>query len=104
MTKQIIEVLVADCDQYDFSGNLDEVIAKFQKIRDQYSDGNIRVDIDYSSGWYDSVSLYIRFYQKREETDAEYADRTQKEENFRQAQLAYKRQQLANLKKELGEE
>ena len=104
MTKQVKEFKLKEIQTWDFETSVDKLIEKLQSVRANYPENELRIEVGYRSGYYDSIDVEIEVFVTREETDAEYAERTRQEDSFRQAQLAYKRQQLANLKRELGEE
>lgn len=107
MTKRIIDVLRKYESVEDLmSGPIDEVIARLQKVREEKKIEGAELILEYETeyGSYgDSDRQVVNLYDRRLETDEEYADRTAKEQAAREQALNAKRLQLERLKKELGE-
>lgn len=107
MTKRIIDVLRKYESVEDLmSGSIDDVIARLQKVREEKKTEGVELILEYETdyGSYgDSDRQVVNLYDRRLETDEEYADRTAKEALERERVLNAKRVQLERLKKELGE-
>jgi hypothetical protein len=90
-------------DYGDFDGNIDDIIERLQKYKD---DGAISINIEKD---YESLSFYL--IKKRLETDKEYWARIKREERDRVVKEKYKKVQekerkklYLELKKEFGDE
>lgn len=108
MTKKTIDVL---CEyeklSYELSGPIDEVIKMLQDIRDRKQVKGSILILEYETeygNYGDSDRQVVNLYERRLETDEEYAKRLFSEGAEKENQLAQKRKQLEQLKKELGEE
>jgi hypothetical protein len=107
MTKKVIDVLRKYQDlTYDLSGPIDEVIERLTRLKEENTIDSVIIleyETQYGS-WGDSDRQVVNVYDRRIETDEEYAERLTKEKDERDRVLAFKRAQLETLKKELGEE
>lgn len=88
------------------NGTVDEVVARLIKLRDGTPKGSILIlswETVFAQYPGDEDSQELKLYDERLETDDECRIRLQKEEQRVQSNLAHKRAQLEQLKKELGE-
>ena len=92
---------------YDLDGSIENAIKYLQGLKAEADEKGVEYRLDYtheSGTWGDSDRDIINLIEKREETDEEYQERLKKEEIRKQEDIAQKRLQLEQLKKELGEE
>lgn len=102
MTKTTVRNTYRGFDRYDLEGDLETVVKKLQTILEEHLDKKLELEIDYSTGYYDSVELSAEIYWMAEETDAQYALRLKNEADYQQRNEAYRRQQYEQLKREFG--
>lgn len=91
---------------YELSGTVDDVIAMLQRLKEQTPEGStliLKYETDYGSyGDRDRDVVYL--FDRRIETDQEYRNRLDTERLNAERTRQQKLDQLAKLKKELGEE
>jgi hypothetical protein len=106
MKKKVIDVLRKySALTYQLNGTVDEVIQHLQELKESVVEGSeliLEYELEYGS-YGDADRHVINLYDRRLETDEEYADRTKKEAVASERALNNKRRQLEQLKKELGE-
>ncbi len=100
MTKTIVRNEYRGFDRYNLEGDLIEVVAKLQGIIDEHPDKKLELELDYSTGYYDSVEVRAEIYWYAEETDEQYAKRLKEQEEYQARTTWYRRQQYEQLKKE----
>jgi len=108
MTKRMVMVLREHqhLTGDDLSGTIDDVIERLQELKRSYNvpDSTLVLEWETEYGSYgDSDREQVNLYDRRLETDEEYAARTRLEKEQVHAMLQHKRAQLEALKKELGE-
>lgn len=107
MTKKVLDVLRKyESLTYNLSGTVDEVIERLQELKKEcYVEGATLVleyETEYGS-YGDPDRQVVNLYDRRLETDEEYAARLETERLLKERTLESKRAQLEALKKELGE-
>lgn len=92
---------------YQLCGTVDEVINVLKGVKERYQteDSTLYLEYETEYGSYgDSDRNVVNLYAQRLETDEEYQTRLEQEKVAEESRLAYKRAQLEQLKKELGED
>lgn len=103
--KNVISVLKGPIS-YNFDGTIDQVISRLQEIKADQQVSGVELVLSYETeygSWGDSDRQVVNLYERRLETDEEYQERLTKESEDKERSLAHKREQLEQLKKELGE-
>lgn len=81
----------------DLCGDMDVVIEKLQKVRNDIRSAhrdatNIKMDIDYHMSYYDSCEIDVEVTYDRLETDEEYAKRQERNAKAKVAAAAARKQ------------
>lgn len=103
--KKIVETQIGRI-RYDLDGPIEKAIEYLQELKAEADEAGVTYHLNYETehDYGDSEFQVIAVIEKREETDKEYQARLDKEATDAKARLDAKRQQLEQLKKELGEE
>ena len=107
MTKKTILVRTDKYLTYEFDDTIDGVIQRLKQLKEAYQTEDNILMLEYETGYGsygDSDRQQVNLYIKRLETDEEYEARKKEEQSQEEKRLTYKRAQLEQLKKELGEE
>jgi hypothetical protein len=101
MTKKILQVQIPESiDVYFFNDTLDNIAKKLQALKDKYQGdfSKLRMSVDYD---YDNMDMTL--HGEREETNAEYTDRTNKERKAAERKrLAKERREFKKRQEELA--
>ena len=91
---------------YQLDGTVDEVILRLQDLKDKTEEGTtLHLSFEKVFGqWGDDDTWEVKLYDERLETEKERLSRLQREEQSIVVARANKMVQLAQLKKELGED
>lgn len=84
--------------------DLSEFISMLQEDKTEFSKTHtdLKIDMGYNRGYYDSVDMYANLIGYREETDIEFEKRIKEEDNRINRQKDYELQQYEALKKKFG--
>lgn len=91
--------------RYELDGPIEDAIQYLQNLKDEADSAGVEYILDYTSEFdYGNVEYQvIAVIERREETAEEIRERLELEEERNKAQVAKKRKQFEDLKKELGE-
>lgn len=89
---------------WQLDGKIDEVIQRLVDLKESTAEGcSLELSFEKVYGMWDEDTWNLALYDRRMETDQECRIRLQKEDERVESELARKRAQLEQLKKELGE-
>lgn len=99
MMKKIVEGRSRTFDEYDLDNKpISEVIKFFQSFQEEFGcDATVRIYVGGDDGYSD-----FQIVQMREETDAEFQARLEREEKLRKSMEDHERRQYETLKKKYG--
>jgi len=104
MSRKIIPVSVEDFSPREFEGTLKALKDRVQMWIDEYGpESYVDWDPDFYYEYEPNPSPRFNIMIQREETDQEYAIRTEKEEEAKALREKWDREQFEKLKKQFGE-
>jgi len=104
MSRKIIPVSVEDFSPREFEGTLTALKDRVQMWIDEYGpESYVDWDPDFYYEYEPNPSPRFNIMIQREETDQEYAIRTEKEEEAKALREKWDREQFEKLKKQFGE-